>query len=266
VSGKVVTPALGENSFTCPHCGANSHQTWYKAYIDGYEKGSGPMMPDEDSVDLLRANREIEKDLRDSMIEWVNRKLGRGLFFEGSREIGVLLHTEIGNLSISGCYSCGELALWVADRLIHPSKPSEIEPNPEMPDHIKHDFVEAATIVDSSPRGAAALLRLSVQKLMVHLELPGKDLYADIGELVKRGLDGRIQKALDVVRVIGNNAVHPGQIDLRDDRATATQLFGLVNLIVEAMIATPKHIENMFAGLPAGVLKAIEKRDDPKKD
>ena len=52
---------------------------------------------------------------------------------------------------------------------------------------------------------------------MVHLELKGKNIDDDIGALVKRGLDARIQKALDVVRVVGNNAVHPGQIDLRDD-------------------------------------------------
>jgi hypothetical protein len=61
--------------------------------------------------------------------------------------------------------------------------------------------------------------------------------------------------------VIGNNAVHPGQIDLRDDKATAIKLFNLVNLIVEAMIATPKHIEQMYEKLPSGALKAIEKRD-----
>ena len=81
---------------------------------------------------------------------------------------------------------------------------------------------------------------------------------------MKRGLDARIQKALDVVRVIGNNAVHPGQVDLRDDKVTATELFKLVNLIVEAMIATPKHIEAMYGALPEGALKAIEKRDADK--
>jgi hypothetical protein len=59
----------------------------------------------------------------------------------------------------------------------------------------------------------------------------------------KNGLDGRIQKALDVVRVIGNKAVHPGQIDLRDDKATASKFFALVNLIVEATITSPKHVQ-----------------------
>ena len=32
----------------------------------------------------------------------------------------------------------------------------------------------------------------------------------DIVSMVKRGLEEQVQKALDAVRVIGNNAVHPG--------------------------------------------------------
>ena len=156
------------------------------------------------------------------------------------------------------------MAIWVADSLIYPDNPSTIEPNEEMPPEIRADFKEAAIIVDKSPRGAAALLRLCIQKLMVHLDLKGKKIDDDIGELVKRGLDGRVQMALDVVRVIGNQAVHPGTIDLRDDKATALELFVLVNLIVEAMIATPKHIEKMYSTLPPGALEAIQKRD--KKD
>jgi hypothetical protein len=44
------------------------------------------------------------------------------------------------------------------------------------------------------------------------------------------------------VRVIGNNAVHPGAIDLRDDKATATTLLQLVNLVVDRRISTQKRI------------------------
>ena len=61
--------------------------------------------------------------------------------------------------------------------------------------------------------------------------------------------------------VIGNEAVHPGQIDLRDDVATAEELFALVNIIADAMISQPKHIEAMYARLPEGKRAAIERRD-----
>jgi hypothetical protein len=168
---------------------------------------------------------------------------------------------ELINLVVNLCYSCSEWSVWVADRLVFPATALEVKPNPEMPTDVLIDFIEANTIVENSPRGAAALLRLCIQKLMPHLDQKGKNIDDDIGALVKNGLDKRIQMALDVVRVIGNNAVHPGQIDLRDDKATAVELFELVNLIVEAMIAIPKHIEKMYGALPEGALKAIAKRD-----
>lgn len=56
------------------------------------------------------------------------------------------------------------------------------------------------------------------------------NLNAGIGNLVGEGLSPKVQKALDVVRVIGNSAVHPGQIDVTDDLDTVNQLFRLVNL------------------------------------
>jgi hypothetical protein len=194
------------------------------------------------------------------MVRFFQRKLAKEIFVEihpqwKNHDI------ELINLCVSLCYSCDKYAVWLADGLIYPLQPTSIQPNDEMPDEIRRDFLEAATIVDKSARGAAALLRLCIQKLMVHLRLKGKNIDDDIGALVKRGLDTRVQRALDVVRVVGNNAVHPGQIDLRDDKAIAIKLFDLVNLIVEAMIATPKHIETMYGALPEGALKAIAERD-----
>jgi hypothetical protein len=63
------------------------------------------------------------------------------------------------------------------------------------------------------------------------------------------------------VRVIGNNAVHPGELDLKDDQQTATSLFGPINIIAETMITQPKEIDAMYQKLPAGPKAAIEDRD-----
>lgn len=69
-----------------------------------------------------------------------------------------------------------------------------------------------------------------------------------------------------MVRVVGNSAVHPGQIDLRDDKTTATKLFGLVNVIVESQITQAKHIEEMYDNIvPETIKEQIEKRDAPKQ-
>ena len=73
-----------------------------------------------------------------------------------------------------------------------------------------------------------------------------------------------LNKALDIVRVVGNNAVHPGQIDV-DDPEVAGNLFTLTNVIVESMIAVPKKIGALYAELPKGALDSIAKRDDKAK-
>jgi hypothetical protein len=63
------------------------------------------------------------------------------------------------------------------------------------------------------------------------------------------------------VGVIGNSAVHPGQIDLRDDSETAGALFWLLNLIADQMITVPKETAAVYGSIPAGIRQAIAKRD-----
>ena len=129
-----------------------------------------------------------------------------------------------------------------------------------MPETVRADYEEAATIYIRSPRGAAALLRLAIQKLMVHLGQSGKNINDDIASLVSKGLPIQIQQALDVVRVTGNNAVHPGQIDV-NDHEVIEQLFPLINVIVDYQISLPARIQEMYDALPVGTRGAIQKRD-----
>jgi rubredoxin len=119
------------------------------------------------------------------------------------------------------CTHCGLFSFWVDGNLVFPAVELAPAPNSDLPADIITDFEEARSILNKSPRGSAALLRLCVQKLCKHLGESGKNINDDIGELVKKGLSPQIRKALDVVRVVGNNAVHPGQIDLADDTGTA---------------------------------------------
>jgi hypothetical protein len=61
--------------------------------------------------------------------------------------------------------------------------------------------------------------------------------------------------------VVGNESVHPGEMDLRDDRETALAIFRIVNLIVETEITEPKRLEALYASLPQSKLDGIAKRD-----
>jgi hypothetical protein len=171
---------------------------------------------------------------------------------------------DLLNLSVSKCYSCSELTIWIDNQVLWPKSGEAAPPNVDLPNDIKDDYLEASSILNLSPRGSAALLRLAVQKLCRFLGEHGKDINQNIASLVAKGLDQRIQQALDVVRVVGNHAVHPGTIDLKDDRATAARLFELVNLISERMISQPRHVEEMFSNLPPEARAAIAKRDEKK--
>ena len=163
---------------------------------------------------------------------------------------------------LSFCHHCKKYAIWHQEGMIYPEFSGVEAPNLDLSDEIKQDYEEAAGIVQRSPRGAAALLRLVVQKLCEQLGQKGKDINTDIANLVKEGLPAKIQKALDIVRVTGNEAVHPGILDLKDDQETAQNLFKLVNFIAEKMISEPKEVEELFESLPEGKKEAIQKRDE----
>ncbi len=168
---------------------------------------------------------------------------------------------NIEGFSFSWCTHCHIYSIWVGKSLIFPASSQAPPPNPDLPEDVLLDYEEASRIVSNSPRGAAALLRLCVQKLCKHLGEPGKNINTDIASLVKKGLNSKIQQSLDVVRVIGNEAVHPGSIDLNDKPETAVALFKLVNIITETMITQPKMIESLYGTLPIEKLEQIDQRD-----
>jgi hypothetical protein len=255
---KVIPASVRETAFVCPHCHAYTTQHWWE--------GFARQLSGERRVPLIYDPVKLEKWLKDKhdpevpeevADNWREQAKGK-LCLEESEDYS---RKKAVNLHMSECFNCGKIAVWVHERLIYPSERVGPEPNEDLPEDVQMDYEEARSIVDVSARGAAALLRLGIQKLCRHVGEGGKDLNEDIGNLVKKGLLPRIQKALDVVRVIGNEAVHPGVIDLRDDRDTANRLFGLVNAIADQMISNPRTVEELYAKLPEGKRRGIEERD-----
>lgn len=173
-------------------------------------------------------------------------------------------HREM-DIHLSHCHHCRGRMVWFVDGGPHVLYPANITtaplPHLEMPEDVKRDYLEARDIANASPRGAAALLRLAVQKLCKHLGEPGKKIDDDIKSLVKKGLPERIQQALDIVRVTGNNAVHPGELNVEDNNEIVQSIFSLINLVVDNQIAEPKRIDELYSTLPDGARKAIERRD-----
>ena len=170
------------------------------------------------------------------------------------------------NFSASKCEHCGAYAFWHQDRMIVPEE-APVEPvHPDLPTDCQLEYNEARAVFARSPRAAAALLRLCIQKLMPHLGQKGKNINDDIASLVANGLPQLVQQALDFCRVVGNNAVHPGEIKINDTPDIAQQLFRMINFIVEDRISRPKEIAELYSQLPQPALDAIQKRDQGKLD
>lgn len=159
------------------------------------------------------------------------------------------------------CTHCEEISVWHAGLMIVPAQTNAPQPHIDMPEACMADFEEARAVLPVSPKAAAALLRLVVQKLMIELGEKGNNINADISSLVTKGLPTIVQQAFDYCRVVGNNAVHPGEIQLDDTPEMAFSIFEMLNFIVEDRITKPKNIAELYSKLPAGAKEAIERRD-----
>jgi hypothetical protein len=222
-SGNFTPPTFGLDAFNCPHCGSYNEQTWYY------------------TAQIYRGN------------------------------INPAEHNVMEEFSFALCRRCHRYSIWINAKpsiMVYPKSSLAPRPHEDMPGEALGDFEEASKIVSDSPRGAAALLRLATEKLVGVLveeksgKPPSGNLNNQIGKLVKYGLPKTIQQALDSLRVIGNEAVHPGTLDLKDDQDTALKLFGLVNVIVENQISEPQAIQALYADkIPSTKKEEIEKRD-----
>lgn len=224
-------PEHAKGQFHCPYCGVYAKQRWSH----------------------LRAMGDI-----------YTQKGQYGVIIKRSNIIGL---TEIsGNIpedwTVSICEHCNAMAVWDDAVMIYPKKIQVRLPNTDLDAGIKEDYLEAAKVLTDSPRSAAAILRLALQKLCIQLGEEGGNINDDIAALVKKGLNPAIQKSLDALRITGNNAVHPGELDLTENTERVIKLFDLINFIAEKMITELKEIDSFYNELPEGAKKAVEKRDE----
>jgi len=177
----------------------------------------------------------------------------------------------------AGCSHCGKRSLWRATKIsqvnvreakaeegvmLFPDSGSAPPPAVDMPADVKRDYLEAASIAAKSPRGAAALLRLALQKLCKHLGEKGKNINDDVRSLAaKNVLPPMVVKVADTVRITGNNAVHPGEMSDDDFDHVASKMFGLLNFVVAKAITEPHELQLLYEMVPETPRKDAEERD-----
>lgn len=154
-------------------------------------------------------------------------------------------HNYIENSQILFCVCCRKYSIWIHKQMVYPDLSTAPPAIPEMPEDVKKLYNEARSISNKSPRGACALLRLAIQVLIKTLKEDETNLNKAIQNLVKKGLPEKVGDSLHAVRVVGNNAVHPGKIDIEDNTKVVFSLFKLINFICEKMIKEPKEVDDI---------------------
>jgi len=164
------------------------------------------------------------------------------------------------------CARCRNYSIWFHEEMVFPCA-TGVEPiNDDAPDDVKKDYEEASKVLYLSPKSSNALLRLALQKLCIHLGADNNKLDVMIGQLVKeKGLSPKIQKAMDAIRIYGNDSVHIGEIRDSDTVDTAIKLFHIINIIIESMITDDKIIDGLMSGVGEGQKKHIRNRDSKKR-
>lgn len=168
------------------------------------------------------------------------------------------------------CKVCEQKSWWLTQpepQMVWPRvKLPGVPPSPEMPEAPKALYEEARAIAQDSPRAAVGLLRVATELLIRGVVPDAKGSLNDVvAQAVKNGLTPMAQQALDALRVVGNDAVHPNQLVL--DEANAGEIYRslcrLLNLVVDQLVTAPRLAQEMFDALPESKRSEIERRDRP---
>lgn len=217
-----------KNAFNCAFCDAYAQQAWLMCFVSN----------DSDPNPKLLCNPLSNKSSHPQV------------------------SGQTGAISCSECQACGFVSLWIGGHQIFPGSSKEIaKPNEDMPEDIKEVYIEAADIFSRSPRSAAALLRVCLEKLLIKLEIKGHNLNEKIGN---SNFPDKILKAADAVRLFGNDAVHPGEIRFDEDTTIVPTLFLLINYVVEKQITSPNLAEDIYNKLTDSQKEQIKNRNTDK--
>src|SRR5580704_18524164 len=232
-------PQFGAESFSCPYCNAVAHQDWYSLFLKP-ENATELVVLTLEALMLAKGNEtdQFLQRLKDNVLAYEYQEHPRNL------------KVKLLNLHVSRCYNCKGFTVWVRDRLVFPvtveeaphviegefqgavvdlQAPAEdvqhgnehVQANAEEVDEASEDFEEAAAILNKFPRGAAALTRICIQKMMPLVKANAKNPDENFSSLVRKGLEVEIQQAMDVLQVVRKNPLQRSEVDLKEENETA---------------------------------------------
>jgi hypothetical protein len=224
MSSQGIEPRLGAESFSCPHCNALANQDWYSLFLKP-ENADEVLVLTPETVSVRTEGKNEWNNIKeiDQFVERLKRNEVTYVYQNHSQSLKV----KMANLHLSSCHSCNGFALWVGERLAFPINVDKT------PAFVEEDVEEAAAILNESPRGATALMRVCIQKLMPLLKQDGEKLNDSMSSLVRKGLEVEIQQAMEVLQVLGNDPVQPTGLDTQEDKEMALRFVDSLKAILE---------------------------------
>jgi hypothetical protein len=216
-----IAPRLGEESFSCPHCNTVAHQDWYSLFLKPENAAEVRVLTPE----AIRQG-EAQRDNIKEIDQFIERLKKTQLTYEYQKHPHPL-KVKMANMHISNCHSCNGFSLWVGGLLVFPTR---IDKTQEL---VEEDLEEAAAILNKFPRGATALMRVCIQKLVPLLEDNGKELNQRVSSLVRKGLEMEIQQAMDVLEVLRSDSAQLNPLESQADRETALRFLDSLKEVLE---------------------------------
>jgi hypothetical protein len=221
-----IEPRLGAETFSCPHCKTVAHQDWHSLFLRPENAAEVRVLtPETVSADTLKQG-EAQQDNIKEIDRFVARLRQNELTYQYQKHPQPL-KVRMANLHISNCHSCNGFALWVGGLLVFPTR---VDKAPEL---VEEDAEEAADILKKFPRGATALMRVCIQKLVPLLEDKGKALNQRVSSLVRKGLEVEIQQATEVLQVLRSDPLQPSQLESQADKETALRFLDSLQEVLE---------------------------------
>ena len=136
--------------------------------------------------------------------------------------------------------------------MLYPKNSSAPPPQENMPEEVLALYKEAASIVSDSPSATCLLIRKALETLLLdHYKLDPKKYNLD--KMIKHLTDDteqawskKFKPHLESIRLIGNDAAHPREINRADNQETALALFDFLNRCVDHLISQPLADQKIF--------------------
>jgi hypothetical protein len=148
-------PSIARNSFSCPHCGAYSLQTWFGLYASKLPNEGTPTAKKNALIELIKSKSDIEEQQQVATLSRVRAAQPKLVPVQKVMLDFSPPEASVSDIYLSCCFACKQLAVWVFDAVVSPFNKDGPPHHSEMPEDIARDY-------DEGKKGRRSMLPLQL--------------------------------------------------------------------------------------------------------